>query len=420
MIKSSHERWSPEEDLILSENYPTMKRNTSSLLPGRSREACACRARVIGCFIPSNAAPWTAEEDAILKEHYEEMGAIGIQQLLPHRSQASIHSHCFKLGLHTDAFSTAYDRNNHSDLSWPSEADDILRREYPVIGGTKVRDRYFPTRSLNSIYARARKLNLSCPKAPQWTNEEVNILRKNYPSIGAEGVHEKYLPNHTVSDCQSKAKALNLKKILSTSWSESELRILNELYPQIGKKVSEQLPGRSIHSIHKMANRLGLKGPAPDNMWTADEDDILRTYFPSEGIDMKDMLPGRTEAAILQRAKLIGVKTEKKNDGWMWSEEEDALLTKHYPMMGKNVQILLPNRTPLAIQARARKLHLTQIVPTIPKNAWTEKEDTLIQEMYPIKGASYIKEQLPHRTVIAIKQRASVLGLKKPPKKKAS
>lgn len=60
----------------------------------------------------------------------------------------------------------------------------------------------------------------------------------------------------------------------SPRWTQSEIAVLEEFYPQHGVDCVEFLPGRSWHSVHQKAHKLGLKcekiTPAPDGKLEGD------------------------------------------------------------------------------------------------------------------------------------------------------
>ena len=69
---------------------------------------------------------------------------------------------------------------------------------------------------------------------------------------------------------------------------------------------------------------------------------------------------------------------------------------------------LLPNRTKTNIQAKAKQLGLTAPGASKKNAAWSEEEDEIIKKYYPIGGIRLCKKYLPKRTELAIKTRANV------------
>ena len=302
-------------------------------------------------------------------------------------------------------------------VRWSQEEDDLMRRTYPVLGGAGTQRAFFSDRTLSAVYSRAKKLKLSSPEGENyWTEHEISTVQSLYPSLGAEVLHEKYLKKHSVCDIRKQAKALDLHKPRTSAWTEEELNILHELYPQMGVQVSAYLPNRSVHAIHKLANRLELKGPSTaPNAWTEEEDDIIRVYYPANGRDICAMLPNRTMNAVRRRAQVLGVKTTKihEPEGWRWTEEEEALLREKYPILGRKAVTFFPNRSYHAVLVRARLLGLPHPTFTTRQNSWREAEDNLIRELYPANGAAYVHSKLPLRTANAIRTRARAIGVRR-------
>lgn len=89
--------WTPEEEKILMDNYPTMKGKVVSLLPGKTLNAVKGKARLLGIAGEAHRS-WTSEEDNILTSKYPEMG-LSIESLLPGKSHAAIRARASMLGL---------------------------------------------------------------------------------------------------------------------------------------------------------------------------------------------------------------------------------------------------------------------------------------------------------------------------------
>lgn len=101
-----------EEDKIIIENYPTMRREVCKLLPDRSAGSVMGRARALG-FKLGSPNYWSEEEEAILREHYPTMGE-NIKDLLPNRSVRAIKQRAYQMHIYYLA-------------SWSAEEDRILR-----------------------------------------------------------------------------------------------------------------------------------------------------------------------------------------------------------------------------------------------------------------------------------------------------
>lgn len=91
----------------------------------------------------------------------------------------------------------------------------------------------------------------------------------------------------------------------------------------------------------------------------------------------------------------------------MWTDEENALLTKVYPTIkNTELQALFPKRSKLAIVMHAtRDLQLRKI------GMWTESELKILKQNFAELGAEGIARLLPNRTPDAISTKACHLGL---------
>ena len=88
-----------------------------------------------------------------------------------------------------------------------------------------------------------------------------------------------------------------------------------------------------------------------------------------------------------------------------WTEEEDNIIREFYPIIGSDVYKKLPKRTKSACYCRVVSLGLKS-----KYNKWTEEEDRILREFYPIIGSD-VYAKLPGRTKLACKQRARMLSI---------
>ncbi len=85
-----------------------------------------------------------------------------------------------------------------------------------------------------------------------------------------------------------------------------------------------------------------IEGRLQGREWTEEENNILKKYYPVEGYkEVIDRLEGRTRGAINLQAKKLGIKAPDNT----WTEEENAILRKYYPVEGIKVIDKLENRT---------------------------------------------------------------------------
>lgn len=100
---------------------------------------------------------------------------------------------------------------------------------------------------------------------------------------------------------------------------------------------------------------------------------------------------------------------EGRLSGREWSEEENNILREYYPVEGyKEVIDRLEGRTRGAINLQAKKLGIKA-----PDNTWTEEENAILRKYYPVEGIKVI-DKLENRTKLAIITQAKKLELKAP------
>ena len=105
--------------------------------------------------------------------------------------------------------------------------------------------------------------------------------------------------------------------------------------------------------------------------WTKGEDQILRDLYPHcTNEEIMEKLPHRTRGAVQNRAHNLGTrKTAEtrqriRHEGVLkradlWTESEDKILREHYIMASpERLMSLLPNRTLIALRARAEELEI--------------------------------------------------------------
>ena len=187
----------------------------------------------------------------------------------------------------------------------------------------------------------------------RWTKQEDEIIITKYRSMNAKEL-QQFLPNRTTNAIQERAKLLGVRK--NNRWTKDEEDILREHYPAMGSRVSSMLPNHSSDACTDRANRIGLKKYA--TFWSEEEDNILKQFYPTMGRKVSEKLANRTPRACYDRAKLLGLKIKRKPSERAWTEEEDIVLFKYYPIMGPDVCFKIPNRTRYACSKHARQLGL--------------------------------------------------------------
>lgn len=101
------------------------------------------------------------------------------------------------------------------------------------------------------------------------------------------------------------------------------------------------------------------------------------------------------------------------NQNMPWSEEEDNLIISRWPTSASTAEMqrLLPHRTIRALGDRASRLGVRRNEPMRP---WSEAEDNTIRELFPeSQSTDELVGMLPGRSMRAIRDRALVLRVKR-------
>ena len=190
-------------------------------------------------------------------------------------------------------------------------------------------------------------------------------------------------------------------QIIGEIWTKNEDSILIKYYNNEGLSVINRLQGRTEFAIRSRASKLGLKCR---NDWTEEEIELLKIYYPIyRGSDKILEYIKRPISSIKAKANELKIKTING----IFSDEEDEIIRKFYPIQGSNINIMLNNKTKEQCRARARNLGIS----FIDTHKWTKEEDDIIRKYYS-KGSEIVKEKLPNRTKEQILSRAHNLAVR--------
>ncbi|HGL4548778.1 TPA: hypothetical protein ACKE7U_002882 [Klebsiella aerogenes] len=137
--------------------------------------------------------------------------------------------------------------------------------------------------------------------------------------------------------------------------------------------------------------------------WSSEEKDFLKKHYGRLSTQKIAARLGRSVSAV--RAAVAKLDLSKWHN-IPWTEAELVLMRAHYKKGIDGMKLLLPERSRGAIVALAGKMGLTET------RFWLPDEDSLLRAIYPESGARGVQEVLPHRTIPAIKHRATSLGLR--------
>ena len=200
---------------------------------------------------------------------------------------------------------------------------------------------------------------------------------------------------------------LNLSKV----WTEEEDNLVRKYYAEhpdgkgVSKFAKETFKNRTTEAVKSRAKTLGLTKPNT-TPFTEEENEILKKYYPIEGRKVVERLPNHPVKAIHSQAWRLGIAYENKD---LWTEEEIEILKKYYPTEGYNVYKRIANRSRTAVEGKALALKIRSNKQLI---SWSEEEDKIILQNYEKIGPKGLVSLLENRTIKAITKRGHDLGVK--------
>ena len=151
-------------------------------------------------------------------------------------------------------------RKQYEYRQWSAQGLDILRRYYGEMTASELQSKYFPTRTIRSIWDKAYELGLET-KCPKYTKEEIDILKKYYGTMSIEDLQANYLPYRSIDSINCKAsRTLSLTELRHIRYTTEEIDILKIWAGVISaRKIHElYLPNKSKQSIYRKIGSLGL------------------------------------------------------------------------------------------------------------------------------------------------------------------
>lgn len=232
----------------------------------------------------------------------------------------------------------------------------------------------------------------------QWTATEIMFVEQHYGQLSAREIGERL--GRSANGVARIVQLSGLSRGVAPSWSEEELALLRTHYAEGIEYVMSLLPGRSRKAIFRQASLAGLTGRSS---WSRKDKSFLEKHY--RNLPAKEIAArlGRSVSAVRAAVVKFGLGTWKNRS---WTEREKVLMQAHYSKGIDKINASLPDRTREAIFAQAGKMGLTEA------RLWQPDEDSLLKALYPESGAHGVKEKLPHRTIPAIKHRATSLGLR--------
>ena len=241
-------------------------------------------------------------------------------------------------------------------------------------------------------------------------NNKIKIKTNNIFQTGKLNIcpSEQLIVNDYTKDIVNVLEEIKLS--LEKRWTEEEDNLLREFYKDNpdGKGLKEfakkHFEDRTLGAIKRRTYDLNLVIRSVF-IFTEEEDNLLRKYYPIEGPSCYKRFKNRDRESMCNRASKLGIKFENRP---LWTEEEKEIVRKYYPIEGKDVVKRLPNKTLVAIKGKAAEM---KIYSEAYYNFWTEEEDKILKENYAKIGANKLTEYLPNRTAKDICYRAKVFNL---------
>ena len=139
--------------------------------------------------------------------------------------------------------------------SWLEEDEDIMRQYYSIMG-TKVKSMLSVERSEQSIRTKAFNMGLSTTtNNNKWNSNDIVFLKENYGKISVREIAETIMKSkQTIYSMITK-----LEINIYYNWSDEEIVILKKFYPLEGEKVADRLPYKTKQQCSYKAYKLKIK-----------------------------------------------------------------------------------------------------------------------------------------------------------------
>ena len=158
------------------------------------------------------------------------------------------------------------------------------------------------------------------------------------------------------------------------------------------------------------------------NTWRANEDAWLNSHYSIEKTreqlvkEYRDAFPDsyHSDGAIMARLKTLRLSNIENVN--FWTEEEDQLLAETWPVLPfKEILEKFPDRNFYALESRASKLKIKRKVNCMPN--YSQEENDILFKYYPDFGVEFCREMILdqcgiERTHESVKTHAKILRLK--------
>jgi len=145
-------------------------------------------------------------------------------------------------------------------------------------------------------------------------------------------------------------------------WSNHEVTLLKSLY-QKGYKIPKiaKILGRTVHSINRKLERLGITNRRKQYKWTSEQISLLKKLYPIVPNKELSKRIEKSPTAIHHKARLLGLRKVIiwKKDGKdviRWNEDEERLLLESTPLLSTVELAKILGRDEKAVREKLRRL----------------------------------------------------------------
>lgn len=147
------------------------------------------------------------------------------------------------------------------------------------------------------------------------------------------------------------------------AWMPEEIAVVRERYGNVSADSLASLLGRTPSAVRNLAAWIGLR-TGSRVLWTTNEEKRLRQLYPKYGMIRTAVELGRTEHSVARRAADLGIsgsrgqrrRSDARRAYRPWTRMEDCRLRDEYVAQGSRAVAELLDRSPMAVQLRARLL----------------------------------------------------------------
>ena len=183
-------------------------------------------------------------------------------------------------------------------------------------------------------------------------------------------------------------------------WDNIKHEIVAKGIPTVAE--AKTLEKKLINEHHSNDIRFGYNfTPGGDSistelMWTDEENALLTKVYPAiKNTELPALFPKRSKQAIVTHA----TRDLQLCKIGAWTEAEVKILKQNFAVLGiEGTAKLLPNRTPGAISSKARHLGLSYLQGEKYKHTsidWSRSEDALLLEYFHKYGLDYLSKVQP-------------------------